>query len=44
MGLISGFIKYKAIKNGIQFVKEALRKKDKKPDPAVKPYRTRATY
>lgn len=43
MGLVGGFIKYKAIKNGIQVVRNVLKRKNK-TDSAVKPYKTTATY
>lgn len=43
MGLVSGYIKFKAIKNGIKAVRNIFRKKAVRDD-AVKPYRTRATY
>ncbi len=39
MGIISGFVKYKALKNGLKVVKNILRKKE-----TTAPRKVRATY
>lgn len=44
MGIVSGFLKYKALKNGFSVVKNILRKKERKDQTVVKPYKTTSTY
>ncbi len=44
MGILSGIIKYKALKSAVGVVTNLVRGKKKKKDPAVTPYKTTATY